>query len=115
MGKVVIVKRDDSNDGWQQLLQIKCCDAEDSKKEPLKIPVPSVVMFMPHDERFAIYDGDIDDVHSLDRWINARRTPMVMHLTPDTAEKILESNGPEHTPVLFYINRDQNNALELEL
>merc|ERR1712226_887056 len=70
---------------------------------------------MPHDERFSIYNGDLQDIHALDKWINARRTPMVMHLTPSTAEKILESNGPEHTPVLFYINRDQNNALELEL
>merc|ERR1712190_284519 len=88
-GQTLTVKRTDAPDGWQQLLQLKCCDEEKaSEKDPFKIKVPSVVMFMPHDERFAIYDGDFADIHSLDRWVTARRTPIVMRLTPETADKI---------------------------
>lgn len=114
-GKEMTITRTDTDDGWQQLLQFKCCDAEDpSKTDKYNIPIPSVVMFMPHDERFAIYDGDIEDIHALDRWISARRTPMVMTLTMDTAEKILDT-GPEKIPVVFYISKDRQDDIEKEL
>lgn len=115
-GTKVTAKRADSTDGWQQLLQLKCCDDEKSQasKEKYHIPVPSIVMFMPHDERFAIYDGSLDDIHAIDKFISARRTPMVMRLTPDTAEKILGA-GPEKTPVLFLISREEQPQLEKEL
>jgi len=115
-GELVKVQRSDSAGGWEQLLQLKCCDADDSarSKERYHIPVPSVVMFMPHDERFAIYDGELEDIHQLDRWITARRTPMVMHFTQDIAAKILDS-GPEKTPVLFLISKEQHAELEREL
>jgi len=95
------------------MLQFKCCDDEATaavNKEKYKIKVPSVVMFMPHDERFAMYEGDLEDVHALDRWISARRTPMVMRLTQDTAEKILDA-GPEKTPVLFLISSQERQDL----
>lgn len=110
------VTRTDSTDGWQQLLQIKCCDDENATatKEKYKINVPGIVMFMPHDERFAIFDGDMTDIHAVDKWISARRTPMAMRLTPDTAEKIL-GTGPEKTPVLFLISREEQPQLEKDL
>jgi protein disulfide isomerase len=115
-GLKLTVKRSDNNDGWQQNLQIKCCDEESTetavaKKAEYKISVPSVVMFMPHDERFAIYKENIEDIHSLDKWITARRTPMIMRLTAETADKLLDS-GPEKTPVIFMISRQENKELE---
>jgi len=48
-------------------------------------------------ERFAIFNGDVYDTHALDKWISARRTPMVMRLSEETAEKILGA-GPEKAP-----------------
>lgn len=115
-GQKLLVHRTDENGGWSQMLQLRCCDDEtaNAKKEQYKIKVPSVVMFMPHDERFAMYEGDIEDIHQLDKWITARRTPMVMRLTPDTAEKILDA-GPEKTPVLFLISAEPQEAMEREL
>lgn len=115
-GSSLKVKRTDDASGWAQMLQLKCCDDEknSANRERYKVSVPSVVMFMPHDERFAIYDGDMDDIHALDKWISARRTPMVMRLTPDIAEKILDA-GPEKTPVLFLISSQEEHALEKEM
>lgn len=115
-GDKAIVKRLDEAGGWQQHLQIKCCDDENTTvvKEKYKISVPSIVMFMPHDERFAIFDSKLEDIHALDRWITARRTPMVMRLTQETADKILDA-GPEKTPVLFLISREPHAELEREL
>jgi len=88
-------------------LLIRCCDTETDDHKQGKgvheIPVPSVVMFMPHDERFAVYDSNLDDMHKLDKWISARRAPMVMTLNQDTAEKIMES-GPDKSPLLFLIS-----------
>lgn len=115
-GEKVVVHRNDSTDGWQQLLQLKCCDDEKTTeaKDRYHIPVPSLVMFMPHDERFAIFDGNINDIHAIDKWISARRTPMVMRMSPETAEKIL-GTGTEKTPVLFLISRDEQPQLEKTL
>jgi len=111
-GQMLTVTREDGED-WSQMLQLKCCDDEASaaNKEKVKIKVPSVVMFMPHDERHAIYEGDFEDMHALDRWISARRTPMVMRLTQDTAEKILDA-GPEKSPVLFLISSQERKDLQ---
>ncbi|CAK0861831.1 unnamed protein product, partial [Prorocentrum cordatum] len=107
-GTEMSVSRADSNGGWQQNLQIKCCDDEShpsgEQKKLVKIDVPSVVMFMPHDERFAVYDGDMEDTHALDRWISGRRLPMVMSLNDQTAEKLLAGR---ETPVLFLIRKDE--------
>mmetsp|Transcript_85242 Transcript_85242/g.155351 ORF Transcript_85242/g.155351 Transcript_85242/m.155351 type:complete len:624 (+) Transcript_85242:36-1907(+) len=114
-GQTVKVQRTDNTDGWQQMLQIRCCDQEtdDHKAKARDIPVPSIVMFMPHDERFARYEGGLTDIHALDKWISARRTPMVMRLTSETADKILDT-GPEKTPVLFLISNKPEPALENE-
>jgi len=116
-GSTLQVKRTDDTGGWAQNLQLKCCDDEKTtaaNRDRYKVSVPSIVMFMPHDERFAIYDGDITDMHALDKWISARRTPMIMHLTPHTAEKILDS-GPEKIPVIFLISNSEQPAIEHEL
>eukprot|EP00929_Paragymnodinium_shiwhaense_P073913 TRINITY_DN37785_c0_g1_i1.p1 TRINITY_DN37785_c0_g1~~TRINITY_DN37785_c0_g1_i1.p1 ORF type:complete len:609 (+),score=151.54 TRINITY_DN37785_c0_g1_i1:69-1895(+) len=110
-GLNVTVKRTDSSDGWDQNLQLKCCDKDMGGPPKHTIPVPSIVMFMPHDERFAIYDGDLKDQHALDRWIQARRTPMVFRLTQETASKLFEG-GPEKTPVVFVMQRSPDKALE---
>ncbi|CAE8737051.1 unnamed protein product [Polarella glacialis] len=111
-GKMLTVNRTDANEGWGQMIQMKCCDDESKaeKAHPM-FPVPSVVMMMPHDERHAVYDGDVFDTHALDRWIQARRTPMVMRMDMDTAEKIL-APGPENTPVLFMISRTADTVEE---
>jgi protein disulfide-isomerase A1 len=112
-GKRVTVRRSDKNDGWDQLLQIKCCDEEQNNAKPtIQLSVPSVVMFMPHDERFAIYDGDFKDTHALDRWISARRTPMVTYLTPSNAEHMFENHSPEKAPLLFLIKNKPEDAIE---
>lgn len=110
------VKRMDKEEGWQQNLQIRCCDTEtdDHKAKTHDIPVPSVVMFMPHDERFARYDGDLEDIHALDKWISARRAPMVMRLSSDTADKVLDS-GPDKAPVLFFISNTPRPEIETQL
>jgi protein disulfide-isomerase A1 len=115
-GEKLKVERADKDDGWQQMLQIRCCDQEtpDHKSNAHEIPVPSVVMFMPHDERFARYEGDLEDVHALDKWISARRAPMVMHLNGNTAEKIMDS-GPDKAPVLFLITNTAGDEIEKEV
>merc|ERR1711869_53037 len=69
-------------------------------------------MFMPHDERFAIYDGDIHDTHALDKWISARRNPMVTYLTKSNAEHMFENHGPEKTPILFLIKNKPEDSIE---
>jgi len=117
-GKRLSVMRTDEHGGWLQLLQLKCCDDESnaaSKKDMYQVSVPSVVMFMPHDERFAIYEGDLADIHALDTWISARRKPMVMRFTMETAEKLMGPDSTEMVPVLFLISREPNNQLEHEL
>mmetsp|Transcript_100389 Transcript_100389/g.279630 ORF Transcript_100389/g.279630 Transcript_100389/m.279630 type:complete len:412 (-) Transcript_100389:84-1319(-) len=113
-GKKITVKRDDETGGWLQNLQLKCCDEESANTNRYTINVPSIVMFMPHDERFAIYDGDIADAHAVDRWISARRSPMIMRLTMETADKILEP-GPEKMPVLFLISQTEQPGIEAEV
>lgn len=113
-GLTLTVKRTDApGNGWMQLLAVKCCDDEstvDSKKF-VKISVPSIVMFMPHDERFALYDGAFDDLQALDRFVMGRRTPMLMRLNDEIAEKIMDSNL-EKTPVLFLISPKDEPELE---
>lgn len=103
------VKRKDLDVGWDQLLQLKCCDREDASRKKIDIPRPSVVMFMPHDERFAIYDGSIVDPHEMEKWISMRRTPMVMDFTQAVAEKILHSSAGRMQPVLFYISSEEQS------
>jgi len=112
-GKTLTVNRTDSRGGWDQMLQLKCCDDGTSAegKPKLEIPVPSVVMFIPHDERYAIYDGDLNDVHAIDRWVNAHRSPMILHLTTETAEHIFD-DGPKKVPRLFLIGSDGQQALQ---
>jgi protein disulfide-isomerase A1 len=112
-GKQLSVQRLDEQGGWQQFVQMRCCDeeTEDHKAKMHDVPVPSIVMFMPHDERFAKYDGDMDDIHQLDKWISARRAPMVQRLSGETAEKIMDS-GPDKTPVLFLITNSPKDPLE---
>jgi len=56
----------------------------------------------------------LHDTHALDKWISARRTPMVMRLSEETAEKILGA-GPEKTPVLFLISKEPQENVEDEL
>lgn len=110
-GAEMTVTRADSRDGWQQNLQIKCCDDEShpsgEQKQLVKIDVPSIVMFMPHDERFAVYDGDLEDTHALDKWITGRRTPMIMSLNDQTAEKLLAGGS---TPVVFLIRKEGSSS-----
>lgn len=116
VGQTATVQRSDSKDGWQQMLQLQCCDDEESaaNKEKHKIPVPSIVMFMPHDERFAVYDGDLSDVHAIDKFVSSRRTPMVMRFDSNAAEKIFGSGG-EKVPVLFLITQQEETAIETVL
>lgn len=71
-------------------------------------------MFMPHDEGFAIYDGPLEDIHALDTWVSARRIPMVMRLTSETADKILEP-GSKQIPSLFLISNGRETAIEQQL
>jgi len=110
--KSLTVKRLDQPMGWEQNLALKCCDqsVRDTDQEKYLVPVPSVVMFMPHDERFAIYDGKLEDGNSLDRWIQTRRMPMVTTLTTDTADKVF-ARGQWSLPVLFFI-AEQEPGLE---
>jgi len=113
-GKNLEVHRSDqATSGWDQNLQLKCCDEDTDAVPKLKVPVPSIVMFMPHDERFAVYEGPVDDQHAVDKWVQARRTPMIMRLTMETAEQIFQS-GPEKQPVLFLISKVTGAAEEKE-
>jgi protein disulfide-isomerase A1 len=92
--------------GWDQLLKLHCCNADTKKAADKRYDVtaPSVVMFMPHDEQFDQYTGSLDDAGELQRWVAARRTPMIMELTETTAEKILDSGQADKMPVMFLIN-----------
>jgi len=115
-GNQLTVSRSDSPAGWQQLLQLQCCDDESTNtKQADEIPVPSIVMFMPHDERFERYTDSLDDVHALDKFITARRSPLIMHLTATTAEKLLGSGGPEKSMVIFLVASGKENVLESTL
>eukprot|EP00403_Amphidinium_massartii_P023535 CAMPEP_0178387390 /NCGR_PEP_ID=MMETSP0689_2-20121128/9050_1 /TAXON_ID=160604 /ORGANISM="Amphidinium massartii, Strain CS-259" /LENGTH=617 /DNA_ID=CAMNT_0020007755 /DNA_START=110 /DNA_END=1963 /DNA_ORIENTATION=+ len=112
-GNQLVVTRTDSSDGWQQLLQLKCCDDEaKATKKVDNIPLPSIVMFMPHDERFARYTESMEEIHALDKFVTARRSPLIMHLTATTAEKLLGGGGPEKSLVLFLIASGKEEALE---
>lgn len=112
-GKKLTVRRSDQDAGWGQNVQIKCCDDEaKAQKEHPVFPVPSVVMFMPHDERHAVYDGDLSDMHALDRWISARRTPTVMRMDQDTVDRLFQNTGPENVPALFLVARKQGSPQE---
>jgi protein disulfide-isomerase A1 len=105
-GKELKVKREDAS-GWDQLLKLNCCDTivKDSKENKrYDFTAPSIVMFMPHDERFDRYTGDLDDFHALEKWVSSRRTPMVMELNEDTASKILDSGNADKMPILFLVN-----------
>ncbi|CAJ1381538.1 unnamed protein product [Effrenium voratum] len=111
-GKTLTVKRTDQSAGWGQLIQIKCCDDEKKvEKEHPKFPVPSVVMFFPYDERYAIFEGDLTNYHALDKFINGRRTPTVMRMDQDAAEKIFSAN-PDNVPALIFITDSADSAEE---
>lgn len=103
-GRGLTIQRLDDSGGWQQLLQLKCCDAESSAgpRAIEAIRAPSIVMFMPHDEGFARYDGALDDSKALDRWIAARHYPMVMSFTEDTMSIILSDSHPKRPPLVFF-------------
>lgn len=109
-GASVKVTRADTSSGWLQMLQIQCCD-KSQMAAAVKIPVPSVVMFMPHDERYAILTEGLDNIDAVDRWVNARRTPMIMNFDETTLDKIMPS-GPEMNPVLFLIQRANGQGEE---
>merc|ERR1740117_993583 len=94
---------------------MRCCDTEtaDHKAKLHVVTVPSIVMFFPHDERFATYDGDLEDVHKIDKWISARRVPMVQRLNQQTAEHILgAAQGPDKPPMLFLVSNTPDDPLE---
>lgn len=111
-GQKLTVKRTDQSAGWGQRVQIKCCDDEKkAEKEHPKFTTPSVVMFFPHDERYAVYDGDLSDAHALDRWVSARRTPTVMRMDQETAEKLFSAN-PENVPALILITSSSDSKEE---
>ncbi|CAE7249041.1 PDIL1-3 [Symbiodinium sp. CCMP2592] len=111
-GQKLTVKRTDQAAGWGQRVQIKCCDDEKkAEKEHPKFTTPSVVMFFPHDERYAVYDGDLSDAHALDRWVSARRTPTVMRMDQETAEKLFSAN-PENVPALILITSSSDSKEE---
>eukprot|EP00927_Polykrikos_kofoidii_P062969 TRINITY_DN57781_c0_g1_i1.p1 TRINITY_DN57781_c0_g1~~TRINITY_DN57781_c0_g1_i1.p1 ORF type:complete len:655 (-),score=140.97 TRINITY_DN57781_c0_g1_i1:31-1995(-) len=116
-GTHVTVQRTDSPTGWDQLLQVKCCEKQDhsDKKKLHDVPLPSVVMLMPHDERFAVYDGDMDDFHALDRWINVRRFPTVMRVDRETASHIMEDQqldaGGNKKPLLVFFDKEVDTWL----
>mmetsp|Transcript_88068 Transcript_88068/g.247572 ORF Transcript_88068/g.247572 Transcript_88068/m.247572 type:complete len:619 (+) Transcript_88068:89-1945(+) len=107
------ITRSDSTDGWQQHLQLKCCDemkeSHDSKKHEYQIPVPSLVMLMPHDERFAVYDGDLSDINQINTWVGARQRPLISHLTQDTVDRILNHGA---MPVLFHVSAHADDETE---
>lgn len=100
--------------GWDQELQLECCDTEGQAGELYDIPVPSIVVFMPHDERFARYDEDLNDAQSLESFIVVRRHPTVMELNEDTVERFLgwgegygEFDEQYGLPILFLVNADE--------
>lgn len=103
-GRDLTVQRLDDSSGWQQLLQLKCCDAESATgaRAIEVIRAPAIVMFMPHDEGFARYDGALDDSTALDRWIAARHYPMVMRFTEDTMSIILSDSYPKRPPLVLF-------------
>eukprot|EP00405_Crypthecodinium_cohnii_P023004 CAMPEP_0206480638 /NCGR_PEP_ID=MMETSP0324_2-20121206/37522_1 /ASSEMBLY_ACC=CAM_ASM_000836 /TAXON_ID=2866 /ORGANISM="Crypthecodinium cohnii, Strain Seligo" /LENGTH=664 /DNA_ID=CAMNT_0053957681 /DNA_START=191 /DNA_END=2185 /DNA_ORIENTATION=- len=112
-GDILTVKRADHPVGWEQNLMLRCCNEANSVSGPLtEVKPPAVAMFMPHDERFAIYDGDFEDLHALDRFITSRRTPMVNSFNQDVAEKIFEGSNSEHLPGLFLITMKEEPELE---
>eukprot|EP00929_Paragymnodinium_shiwhaense_P002410 TRINITY_DN102646_c0_g1_i1.p1 TRINITY_DN102646_c0_g1~~TRINITY_DN102646_c0_g1_i1.p1 ORF type:complete len:622 (-),score=160.03 TRINITY_DN102646_c0_g1_i1:14-1879(-) len=111
-GRDLNVKRTDVEHGWDQLLQMRCCEKQDAAKQKHNVPVPSLVMLSPHDERFAVYEGsDFDDVPKMDKWITGLRHPLVMRFTSETADSIMNAEGPSTTPLMFLVAND-NSKLE---
>lgn len=111
-GKTLTTRRTDKSTGWAQLVQIKCCDDEAKvEKEHPKFPVPSVVMFYPNDERYAVFDGDLHNFHALDKWINGRKTPSVMRLDQDAMDKIFRPDA-DTVPALILITETADSSEE---
>lgn len=111
-GQSMTVKRTDKSTGWAQLVQIKCCDDEKKvEKEHPTFPIPSVVMFFPYDERYAVFDGDLQSFHVLDKWINGRKTPSIMRMDQDAMEKIFQPQA-DSVPALVLITENSDTEEE---
>ncbi|EER03123.1 hypothetical protein Pmar_PMAR023235 [Perkinsus marinus ATCC 50983] len=65
-----------------------------SKIERMPTRFPTLVMLYHHDEKAAIYDGDMGDYHKVDQFILSRRVPMVTELSAETADQIFSSGMP---------------------
>lgn len=109
--KQAIVNRDDDSSGWLQMLQIRCCDKEEEHNTKLHdVPVPSIVMFLPHDERFARFEGDLGDSKALEKWVSMYRAPMVMKADSETVQKIMQ--GDANMPMLMLFEDSVGGSLE---
>jgi protein disulfide-isomerase A1 len=99
------------------MLLMRCCDIETAEHAANmhKIEVPSVVMFMPHDERFSAYDGNLEDLEALDQWINARKLPTVQRLDGDTGQQTMETAADSGKPMLFLFSNNDAEPLEKEM
>ncbi|EER07344.1 protein disulfide isomerase, putative [Perkinsus marinus ATCC 50983] len=64
------------------------------KIERMPTRFPTLVMLYHHDEKAAIYDGDMGDYHKVDQFILSRRVPMVTELSAETADQIFSSGMP---------------------
>lgn len=104
-GQQLSVSRvDRAGAGWAQPLSFRCCSKPSTAEGP-RVPVPSVVMFMPHDERFAVYDGSMTDGKALDQWISARRHPTVVMLSDSTSELVMATLR-KGDPVLLHMDSE---------
>lgn len=112
-GKQLVVQRTDQAAGWDQVLQLKCCDDETAapKERPSFLP-PSIVMFTPHDERYSVYNANMEDRLELERWIEARRFPQVMRMDDSVMDRLLKSQGTDSSPVLFLVTRESGSPSE---
>lgn len=108
-GHFNVTRVDRAGMGWRQHLSFQCC-SHPSNVEGKDIPVPSVVMFMPHDERFAVFRGSLSDVDALGQWIQARRHPMIVSLSDATEDLVMTQTLWTGQPVLLYVDSHYNES-----
>eukprot|EP00916_Digyalum_oweni_P017624 GHVL01028824.1.p1 GENE.GHVL01028824.1~~GHVL01028824.1.p1 ORF type:complete len:512 (+),score=81.59 GHVL01028824.1:61-1596(+) len=71
---------------------------------------PAIVMSFPHEPKFAVFSGNLNNVDELESFINANRMPDIVHFTPMTALLIFTDGRP----ITFLVTDSevQNNNLQ---
>jgi len=74
---------------------------------------PGIKMFFPHDEKSAVYEGDLQSAEEVERFVKAHRYPLI---TPFNGETAPELFGDGRTILFLFRERNEaGNAAEEEL